>query len=35
MWRMKEKNKKVASGMVVLLLIRWEQFPCGMESTRH
>jgi hypothetical protein len=22
----------VASGVAVLLLIRWEQFPCSMES---
>jgi hypothetical protein len=28
---MKEKNKKVASGAAVFLLIRWEQFPCSVE----
>jgi hypothetical protein len=29
--KMKEKNKKVASGVAVFLLIRWEQFPCSVE----
>jgi hypothetical protein len=28
---MKEKNKKVASGVAVFLLIRWEQFSCSAE----
>jgi hypothetical protein len=32
MERMKEKNKKVASGVAVLLLIRWEQFPYSVET---
>jgi hypothetical protein len=31
MRKMKEKGKKVASGIVVLLLIRWEQFSCNVE----
>jgi hypothetical protein len=29
---MKEKDKKVASGVTVLLLIRREQFPCSVET---
>jgi hypothetical protein len=29
---MKEKNKKVASGVAVLLLILWERFPCSVET---
>jgi hypothetical protein len=33
MGKMKEKDKKnVASGVAILLLIRWEQFPCSVES---
>jgi hypothetical protein len=28
---MKEKNQKVASGVVVFLLIWWEQFSCSAE----
>jgi hypothetical protein len=28
---MKEKNKKVASGMAIFLLIRWEQFSYSTE----
>jgi hypothetical protein len=28
---MKERNKKVASGMTVFLLIWWEQFSCSVE----
>jgi hypothetical protein len=27
----KEKNKKVALGATVFLLIWWEQFPCSAE----
>jgi hypothetical protein len=30
--KMKEKGKKVASSMAVLLLILWKQFPCSVES---
>jgi hypothetical protein len=29
--KMKEKNKKVASGVAVFLLIRWEQFSYSTE----
>jgi hypothetical protein len=29
---MKEKKKKEASDVVVLLLIRWERFPCSVET---
>jgi hypothetical protein len=29
---MKERQKKVASGVAVLLLIWWEQFPCSVET---
>jgi hypothetical protein len=28
---MKERNKKVTSGVAVFLLIRWEQFFCSAE----
>jgi cytochrome c oxidase subunit IV len=31
MERMKGKNKKVASGVAVFLLIQWEQLPCGAK----
>jgi hypothetical protein len=29
--KIKERNKKVASGVAVFLLIRWEQFSCSAE----
>jgi hypothetical protein len=31
---MKEKNKKVASGVAIFLLIRWEQFSYSAEMQR-